>query len=98
MTQEFDDIFAGYKNDLQKAVALVEWQRAEIETLTINMNAFGIAAKRLSEERREVATNALLELKRQIHDHAIYPHGAGINPCISLKLVDAIIQDALKHV
>ena len=48
--------------------------------------------------RAEVAINALLELKRQIHDHAIYPHGAGINPYISLKLVDAIIQDALKHV
>ena len=48
--------------------------------------------------REEVAINALLELKRQIHDHAIYPHGAGINPYISLKLVDAIIQDALKHV
>ena len=39
----------------------------------------------------------LSDIKRRIHDHAIYPHGAGINPYISLKLVDAIIHDMIKN-
>lgn len=46
--------------------------------------------------RKEAVTKTLSDIKRQIHDHAIYPHGAGINPYISLRVIDAIIQDALK--
>lgn len=46
--------------------------------------------------KRSEVTKTLSDIKRQIHDHAIYPHGAGINPYISLRVIDAIIQDALK--
>ena len=49
--ENYDDIFAGYENDLNKAVALIEWQKQEIESLTIRMNAFGLAIKSLAEER-----------------------------------------------
>ena len=49
--ENYDDMFAGYENDLNKAVALIEWQKQEIESLTIRMNAFGLAVKRLAEER-----------------------------------------------
>ena len=45
---------------------------------------------------RSEVNKLLLDLKKEIHDHAIYPHGAGINPYISLRVIDAIIQDALK--
>ena len=48
------------------------------------------------EPKKNAIQEALINLRRQIHDHAIYPHGAGINPYISLRVVDAIIQDALK--
>lgn len=51
--ENYDDIFAGYENNLEKAVALIEWQKQEIEGLTIRMNAFGLAIKRLAEERSE---------------------------------------------
>ena len=60
------------------------------------MNAIGLAAKRLAEERQEV-TKTLSDIKRQIHEKAIYPHNAGIKPYISLREIDAIIQDKLKH-
>lgn len=49
--ENYDDMFAGYENDLNKAVALIEWQKQEIESLTIRMNAFGLAIKSLAEER-----------------------------------------------
>ena len=49
--ENYDDMFAGYENDLNKAVALIEWQKQEIESLTIRMNAFGLAVKSLAEER-----------------------------------------------
>lgn len=41
------------------------------------------------------AATVLLELKKQIHDKATYPHGSGIDPYISLKVVDAILQGYL---
>jgi hypothetical protein len=34
MAEESNDIFEGYENDLQKAVALIEWQKTEIESHT----------------------------------------------------------------
>ena len=49
--ENYDDMFAGYENDLNKAVALIEWQKQEIESLTIRMNAFGLAVKSLAKER-----------------------------------------------
>jgi hypothetical protein len=42
-------------------------------------------------------TKTLSDIKRQIHEKAIYPHNAGIKPYISVREVDAIIQDKLKH-
>ena len=97
MAEESNDIFAGYENDLQKAVALIEWQKTEIESLTINLNAIGLAAKRLAEERQEVV-KTLSDIKRQIHEKAIYPHNAGIKPHISVREVDAIIEKEISHV
>lgn len=41
--------------------------------------------------------NALLELKKQIHDKATYPETQGISPYISLKVVDAILQNYLNN-
>lgn len=49
--ENYDEMFAGYENNLNKAVALIEWQKQEIESLTIRMNALGLAVKSLAEER-----------------------------------------------
>lgn len=46
--------------------------------------------------KQSEVVKTLSDIKRQIHEKAIYPHGSGIDPYISLKVVDAIIQDALK--
>ena len=51
MAEDFKDIFDGYENNPAIALALIEWQRQEIESLTVNMNALGLAAKRLAEEK-----------------------------------------------
>jgi hypothetical protein len=53
--ENYGDIFEGYENNLPTALALINWQKMEIENLTINMNAYGLAAKRLAEQKTEVA-------------------------------------------
>jgi hypothetical protein len=40
----------------------------------------------------------LSDIKRQIHEKAIYPHNAGIKPYISVREVDAIIEKEISHV
>ena len=40
----------------------------------------------------------LSDIKRQIHEKAIYPHNAGIKPYISVREIDAIIEAEMwKH-
>lgn len=39
-----------------------------------------------------VARDALSDAKKQIHDKAVYPHNSGIDPYISLRVLDAIVQ------
>ncbi len=41
--------------------------------------------------------DVLLELKREVHDAAVYPHGAGISPYISIKVFDAILQKKINE-
>jgi hypothetical protein len=40
---------------------------------------------------------ALLELKKQIHDHAVYPHNAGIDAYITLKAFDSVLNNFMKN-
>lgn len=47
--------------------------------------------------KREVAREILSDLRKKIHDRAVYPHNAGIDPYISLKVVDAIIEKEISH-
>lgn len=42
-------------------------------------------------------TKTLSDIKRQIHEKAIYPHNAGIKPYISVREVDAIIEKEISH-
>lgn len=39
--------------------------------------------------------NALYDLKREIHDKAVYANNPGVKPYILLKVFDAVIQ---KHI
>jgi hypothetical protein len=36
--------------------------------------------------------NILSDLKKEIHDKAVYPHLSGVEPYISLKVFDAVIN------
>lgn len=38
------------------------------------------------------AANILSGLKKEIHDNAVYPHCHGVEPYISLKVFDAVIN------
>lgn len=51
--ENYNDIFEGYENNLDKAVALIECQKQEIVSLTIINKAYGLAVKRLAAERSE---------------------------------------------
>ena len=48
-----------------------------------------------------VATETLMyilsDLKKEIHDRAVYPHNAGISPYVSLKVVDALISNLMSR-
>lgn len=88
MEEEYNDIFTGYENDLQKAVALVKWQKSEIERLNIYLNTFGLALKNLEKERREVAREIFEEIEKIIdekYNHYVF----GNND------LDSIEQDAI---
>ena len=69
----------------------VERLQAEFERLTINMNAYGLAAKRLAEEKTDVE-HILSDLKKEIHDKAVFPNNGCVSPYINLKVLDAVIQ------
>lgn len=40
-------------------------------------------------------SNALLDLKRQVHDKAVYPYGYGFRSYITLREFDAILNNIL---
>lgn len=40
--------------------------------------------------------DALNKLKQEIHEKAVYPHHAGINPYIQLNVVDALVNNLMK--
>ncbi len=41
--------------------------------------------------KSEVA-NMLSDLKKEIHDKAVYPNNSGVEPYISVKVFDAVLQ------
>lgn len=47
--------------------------------------------------RSQGAKTALLELKKQVHDHAVYPHNAGIDAYITLKAFDLVLNNFMKN-
>ena len=46
--------------------------------------------------RAEEAKQVLSDLKKQVHDKATYPHNSGIDPYMSLKVFDAILNNIIK--
>ena len=48
--------------------------------------------------KQSEVVKTLSDIKRQIHEKAIYPHNAGIKPYISVREVDAIIEKEISHV
>ena len=42
------------------------------------------------------ASEVLSDLKKQVHDKATYPHNSGIDPYMSLKVFDAILNNIIK--
>ena len=47
--------------------------------------------------KADVAIEVLSDIKKRLHDKNTYPHGSGIDPYISLKVVDAIIHYMIKN-
>lgn len=39
----------------------------------------------------------LFKIRREIHDKAVFPYARGIDPFISIKVVDAIIGNYLRE-
>ena len=47
--------------------------------------------------KKEVAKVILSDLKKAVHNKAIYSRSAGIPHCIPLKVFDAIVNDFVKR-
>jgi hypothetical protein len=50
----------------------------------------------LAKVKSEIAKEVLLELKKQIHEKAVYTHTQEVLPYISIKAFDAILQNHIK--
>ena len=48
--------------------------------------------------KSEVARDILSDLKKEIHDKAVYPEARSVKPYISLKVVDAIINNKMEEI
>ncbi len=40
--------------------------------------------------------DVLLDLKREIHNNAVYPHGYEVAPYITVKVFDAVLNNFIK--
>ena len=49
-------------------------------------------------DERDYFLKALSDLKREIHDKAVYPETRSVKPYISLKVVDAIIINKMEEI
>ena len=47
--------------------------------------------------KAEIARDILSDLKKEIHDKAVYPEARSVKPYISLKVVDAIINNKMEE-
>lgn len=50
----------------------------------------------MSKEKR--IETILSDLKKEIHNRAVYPHGIGGSPYITLKVLDAIIKNKVEEI
>ena len=72
--------------------------RTDAEVVIMDCPTADVAPKSEGERPMfENTKNILHHLKRQVHDRAVRPHNAGIEPYISLKVVDAIIEKEISH-
>ena len=46
--------------------------------------------------KNEVAKEVLLELKKQIHDHAVYTNSQDIPNYVNLKVFDAVLNNVIQ--
>ncbi len=44
----------------------------------------------------DLVIKLLSDLKKRIHDSAVYPYNSGVSAYITLNVVDAIIRDEMK--
>ena len=45
--------------------------------------------------KNDAVKDALIDLKRKIHDKAVYPHGSETYSYVNLKVFDAVLQNIL---
>ena len=49
------------------------------------------------EEGYNIGCNEVLsDLKKQVHDKAVYPNTSGVDPYVNLKVFDAIINNLIR--
>lgn len=97
--ERYGDIFEGYENDHTKALGLITWQKAEIDSLKKRLEITEGMIKTGAWEKSDAVKvqQALLRaVRREIHDKAVYSHSMAIESYVTLKVVDAIIGNYLR--
>ena len=98
--ERYGDIFEGYENDHTKALGLITWQEMEIDSLKkrleITEGMIKTGAWEISETGKK-QIELLYNLRREINDNAVHSHSKYIDSYITLKVVDAIINNHLRE-
>jgi chaperonin cofactor prefoldin len=79
---------------LQNALDLINRQQAEIEKLTINMNAFGLGMKREKERADTIRAETIKEFESKIHEklHEAERHG-NFEPVVTREMFDSVVKE-----
>jgi hypothetical protein len=80
--------------DIQVRSNQVIEQQAEIEKLTINMNAFGLGMKREKERADTIRAETIKELEAKIHEklHEAEMHG-NFEPVVTREMFDSVVKE-----
>ena len=88
-----------YKMHYENAKSEVEALEKEIDRLNHILNCYALQygtvkdqSKTINKVKSEVAIEILSNLKKEAHNKAVHPCGCKIDPYISLKVLDGIIQ------
>ena len=79
---------------LKDALNLINRQKAEIESLIINKNAFGLGMKRLAEDNKTIRAEAIKECAERLKEKTYpFPCAIGVENAVSLRAINDLVKE-----